>query len=138
VFKGEAKIIYDPSRGEMKRRTQWWCVANTDPEICRYYRWWIKRRFHINLFLPAWGAHISVVRGEKPRDDLAQLWKKYHNERIPFTYDNFIKWAPDNKNGGHYFWLVVKAPKLEMIRKELELPVGWNLHITIGRTYEQK
>ena len=30
---GTGKIIYDPHRGSMKRRTQWWCVAIVDKEV---------------------------------------------------------------------------------------------------------
>ena len=78
-FESTAKIVYDPRRPGMKRRTEWWCIATVDREITRYYREWIKRerlnlhdivhpgdRQTVERFVqPAWDAHISVIRGEK-------------------------------------------------------------------------
>lgn len=133
--KGSGKIIYDPKRGAMKKRTKWWCVVNVDREITRYYRWWINKQYHIKgLCRPSWDAHISIIRGEKPEDDLMHLWKKYNGEIVTFEYEHFPKIAK-NKQDGH-FWLVnVRCDKFLQIRKELNRPTNWNLHLTVGRTY---
>lgn len=135
--KGTGKIVYDPNRGQMKKRTNWWCVVHVDREITRYYRWWIKRHYHVKgLHKPAWDAHISVVRGEKPEPEYMHLWKKYHGEIVTFRYQHYPKMAHHKKGGDGHFWLVnVDCPKLIDIRKELNRPYKWSLHITVGRTY---
>ena len=91
------KIKYDPYRGSMKNKTEWWAVLEVDREITRYYRNWINKEVfnpmeinHDNqpkemkekypvtiLHPPSWDAHVSIIRGEKPRNDLMHLWKKY-------------------------------------------------------------
>lgn len=126
--KAKGTIVYDPYRAKMKRKTAWWAVVETDDEITRYFRWWVKKEFWIDLNKPAWGAHVSIIRGEKPEPDLMHLWKKYDRTEVEFEYEHSVY---QNK----HFWLVdVKCPFLINIRKELNRPCNWNLHLTIGRT----
>lgn len=130
------KLIYDPHRPGMKNRTQWWCVVMVDREITRYYRWWIERNLHIKgLHQPSWNAHISVLRGEKPEDDLMHLWGKYNKQIIHFDYSHYPKRSHERKDGGHYWIVEVDCPKLIQIREELNRPTNWKLHLTVGRTY---
>lgn len=138
-IEGKGRIIYDPHRGEMKRRTNWWAVVNVDKEITRYYRWWVMREKWIDLCQPSWDAHISIIRGEKPKPQLMHLWKKYHGEQINFRYKHEVYqsgdfYRPDRPK--HYWMVDIECPDLLDIRKELELPTHWNLHMTIGRTYD--
>jgi len=131
-FKGTGKIVYDPFRAGMKAKTDWWVVIEVDKEITRYYRWWLKTRHHLQLDAPAWDAHISVLRGEKPRADQQHLWKKYHGQVVEFQYgpDSFKSEQAD----GRHFWIIdVVCPAVEMIRKELERPYDWVPHLTIAR-----
>lgn len=131
------KIIYDPKRPGMRSRTHWWCIVTVDREITRYYRWWIKRHFHIKgLHKPSWDAHISIIRGEKPSPELMHLWKKYNYEDVSFKYRHEPKMVPHRKGGdGHYWVIDVECPRLLEIRKELQRPYHWSTHITVGRTY---
>lgn len=136
---GTGKIIYDPHRGEMKRRTNWWAVVNVDREITRYYRDWVKRTRWVNLCQPSWDAHISIIRGEKPKPHLMHLWKKYHGEQITFKYKHDVynagEYNSDPTRVKNYWMIDIDCPVLLDIRKELELPTHWNLHLTVGRTY---
>ena len=121
--KGTGIIKYDPYRHGMKRKTEWWSIVQVDKEITRYYRWWVKNQYWIDLCQPSWDAHISIIRGERPTDRVKHLWKKYHNKQI-------------HPNQPSYYWFVeVKSPFLTMIRDEMNLPSNWNFHITIGRTW---
>lgn len=134
--KGSGIIKYDPYRGEMKRRTDWWCIVQVDKNITAYYRWWLLKERHLILHQPSWDAHISVVRGEKPRRDKVNLWKKYEGKRVDFLYEHGnIRSEIDKNNGGMYYWVDVECPFLNQIRAEFEYPIGWRMHITIGRTY---
>lgn len=142
-FESTARIVYDPDRGGMKRRTEWWCIAVVDKEITRYYREWIKReklnmhdivqsdgRKNVERFIePAWDAHISVIRGEKPRPDLMHLWKKYHGEKVTFKYEH----NPRRSKRDDYWTVSVDCPELMNIRTELERPTQWRLHLSVGK-----
>lgn len=131
-FKGRGKIVYDPFRAGMKRRTDWWAVIDIDKDITRYYRWWLQNRYHLRLDAPAWDAHISVIRGEKPKPDLQHLWKKHHGRTIEFEYGTDIYKAP--AQDGRHFWVIdCVCPEFVEIRKELKLPTHWAPHITVGR-----
>lgn len=138
MFKSTGKIIYDPYRGNMNKRTDWWCVVNVDREITRYYRWWVKNRYWIDLCQPSWDAHISVIRGEKPKPELMHLWKKYDKQIVEFEYSHEVRRSGDTTGWDRpdcYWFVNVYCPQLIEIRKEFELPHDWNLHLTIGRTW---
>lgn len=126
---GSGIIRYDPIRQGMRRRVDWWSIVHVDRELTRYYRWWVKKEKFIDLYEPSWDAHISIIRGEKPLPEYMHLWKKYNGIRISFEYEH------DVFNEG-FFWIIkVYSEELMNIRKEMNLPCNWPLHLTIGRTY---
>lgn len=136
-FKATGIIKYDPPRGKMKRKTDWWCVLNTDNEICRYYRWWVQNRYWIKLNQPSWGAHVSIVRGEKPEPHLMHLWKKYNGHKVEFEYSHNVRQSGDTTGWDrpdNYWFVDVRSDFLLNIREELNRPTHWNLHLTVGRT----
>src|SRR6185436_9940639 len=75
VFETTGRIVFDPDRGDMKRRVTNWVVIELDRGITAYYRWMFRKNwFEIDrggrrrpIYQPAWDAHISVVRGETSR-----------------------------------------------------------------------
>lgn len=123
----------------MKGRTKWWAVLNVDTEITRYYRWWVKRRYWLDLHKPSWDAHISIIRGEKPKHNLLHLWKKYDGMQVEFSYKHEVRQSGDTTGWdrpSHYWFVDVDCPFLIDIRREMKRPCDWNLHLTIGRTYD--
>lgn len=135
---GSARIVYDPHRGKMARRTRWWAILPVDREITRYYRWWLTKELHIKrLFAPAWDAHISIVRGERPHD--LSMWKKYQGEVVQFRYSPVVRQAGDTtgetEEKGHFWFVDVWAPRLLVIRNELGLRTHHGFHLTVGRVY---
>lgn len=131
-------IKYDPPRPGMKRRTDWWAILKVDREITRYYRWWVKKELHVDLCQPSWDAHISIIRGEKPRNELMHLWKKYDGKKVKFRYRHHVRVSGDttgNDRPNHYWFVDIDCPQLTNIRKELKMPCKWSLHLTIGRTW---
>ena len=135
---GKGVIRYDPPRPGMKRRTDWWCIVDIDREITRYYRWWVMKEKWIDLKQPSWDAHISVIRGEKPKPQLMHLWNKYEGKTVEFRYKHEVRQSGDTTNGDRpdYYWFVeAECEWATNIRKELERPFEWKHHITIGRTY---
>lgn len=170
-FTGRGIMIYDPRRGAMKNRTEWWAVVELDRSITDYYRWWANK--YINplryteedrykptpdgknrtytwhelkdkredLLEPAWGAHMSIIRGEKPRPELMHLWKKYHGQEVEFKYSNNVRFSGDTGNTpeekvGVYWFVDAVCDVGKTMRDELRLPSNWTFHITVGRTNE--
>lgn len=138
-FKSTGKIVYDPPRPGMRKNTKWWCVINVDREITRYYRWWLTRQYHIKgLYPPSWDAHISVIRGEKPANDLKHLWKKYDGKIITFEYEHnpYTGNAVGRKSAFGAFWQVeVRCDFGLQIRREFGLNAHWPLHLTVGKDH---
>lgn len=139
---GSGVIVYDPYRGEMKKRTNSWCVVEVDREVTRYFRWWMSYQKHIHLQPPSWDAHISIVRGERIDPSAQHLWKKHHGQRVNFFYEHVgafqtarsgFRGSPDD---GDYYWVDVECSLMDNIRKELGLRQGWKFHLTFGRTHE--
>jgi len=135
--KGSGIIRYDPHRFGMKNKTEWWAILQIDKEITRYYRWWIKKEYWVDLKQPSWDAHISIIRGERPYPQHQHLWKKYNGQRVEFEYRHFVRRSGDsNPNQPNYYWFVdVRSPFLTNIRDEFTFPSNWNFHITVGRTW---
>ena len=109
-------------------------AVGIDDEIGRYYRSLIPKYFNVRK--PLYSSHVSVIRKEVPQ--VLGTWRKFHGEKVPIHYDNFIY------NDELYFWLNAFSPQLEKIRRELGLsnlseytksPDGQHrFHITIANT----
>lgn len=148
-YTGTGRIIYDPDRGKMKRRTEWWCVLHTYGEVHKYYRWFLDKHwweiesggYKRSYNEPAWGAHISVVRGETPPNQ--EFWSKYNGEKIDFEYSPIIKSTKEYGYRDSFYILDVRCPRLNEIRKELGLRYirdngeEFIYHLTIARTYDE-
>lgn len=135
LLQGKGKLIYDPPRPGFKKLKDNWSILTVNPELTRYYRWWMKFEKHVDLCEPSWGSHISVTRSPKLPKDKQALWKKYQGEIVDYEYSNIIKKAKDSKNPGHFYFIEVWSKRLDEIRNELGLPYHPKYHITIGRNY---
>lgn len=123
------KLVYDPTiANKTKTRADpYWLILECDGEICRYYRHMAQKAIYIDMLRPAWGAHISIIRGEVPAKP--DLWRKYAGKIISFNYGETVR------SNHIHFWLDVDCPVLLDIRDELGLPrnpVFGQLHLTIG------
>lgn len=128
--KSSAKVSYDPYRpGIRKIRPGILVVADVDPGITEYYRWWVRRRFGLQLQSTAFMPHITIVDGKTPLDKNT-FWKKWQNKTIEFEY------SVEMENHWRFWTLPVRSNKLELIRSELGLKPEYNFHITFGRLYD--
>lgn len=127
-MKSLGKLVYSPKTHLSSSEN--WLIVMADDEISRYYRALFYREFPYlgKLTRPVWGAHISVIRGEKIFD--LRSWKLDENKLIEFEYNGGVK---DN---GEYYWLSISCPYLLDLREELGLArePRFGLHLTIGRT----
>lgn len=125
MFKSTGRLIYDPYA--RIKQEKWWAILKTDEEIIRYYQKQLKELFDLRFEKTVWGSHISVIRGEEPKNK--DKWAKHTKSQIPFNYSNRIYRK-------HYFFCVdVTSVELEDIRVELGLPKlpKTGFHLTIGR-----
>jgi hypothetical protein len=125
------QIVYDPPRPRMKRRTEGWCVLNVfdkNGDIARYYRYWIFKKWGVELNPPSHGTHVSIIRGEfRPTHPLAHLWKCNDGDIIEFKYSHDMGFRKG------FFFCEVQAPQLIEIRRQFGFPTDWPLHMTFGK-----
>lgn len=127
MFVSQGRLIYSP-RTHLTDSSRW-LVLMCDDEISRYYRTLFSKQFpYLNkIQKPTWGAHISILRGEKIKN--YNIWKLDEGKIIDFEYDPIVK---DN---GEYFWLTVKCNYLSELRIRYGLnPLPqYGFHLTIGK-----
>lgn len=134
IIECEGKIIFDPKAiadpsGKMFK--PWWVIValDKDDEFGQYYSWFYEKQHGIKLQRPAFGAHISVIRGEETDLENWQKFKElYHKKPIKFTCD-----ISPRTNGMHV-WLRVKCDELKDLREQMgyERDGRWGLHLTLG------
>lgn len=132
MIKGSGQLIYNPERPGIRKSRQndeFFLVVNVDPEIVAYYRWWVYRRFMLQLQHTAWHPHVTVLDGRRyVTPEKQKLWEKYAGEIIHFEY------SPAIEQHWKFWTLPVRSARLQEIKREL----GFNdpeskLHITCGR-----
>lgn len=126
IYSSTGIIEYDPKRD--KAVEPFWGIVKCDPEIIKYYRWFLLRRGIEIQKGSLWGAHITWNRGEKPPHK--SFWGKHEGAEVEFRYTNQLRW--DN---GKHVWLDAYCPPLNRVREELGLePLPqMSFHLTIGR-----
>lgn len=129
---GTGRIITNPQpKGRFKTSArEWWMIAEVDDEIGRYHRelfsHWSKAE---KLSMPEWGTHVSLVRGEHPRN--ADKWHEWDGKIIHFTYGHELQTMSHTP----YMWVEAKCPDAEAIRLELGLSKEpeYGFHLTVAR-----
>jgi len=135
-MKSVGKLAYSP-RTHLASSEKW-LVLMCDDEISKYYRHLYTMEYlpylngdrSLKLTRPVWGAHISVIRGERISN--MNLWGMDANKIVEFEYEAGVI---DN---GEYFWLKAKCPYLSELREKYGLwkEPRFGFHLTIGRTTE--
>jgi len=128
-------LLYNPPRGKMKTNP-WWLVVDVEPEITRYYRWWVQKEKGILLCKPSWDAHITVVRGMEPTN--SDIWNKHNLREIKFSICHMPRQSGDTTGWDrpdNYWFVDIFSKNLSDIMTELGFPEKEKYHLTIGRTY---
>lgn len=125
-MKSYGKLIYSP-RSHLGSNKDW-VVLMCDDEISKYYRTLYSREFPFKpkLNRPIWGAHISVIRGEKIPN--IEQWGISANKIIEFEY------TPGVLDNNKFFWLKVNCNELSNLRIKYGLSKNpqFGFHLTIG------
>lgn len=131
-MKSIGKLVYSP-RTHLKSSDRW-LVLMCDDDFHNYYNFLYNQEYKAlncgrspKLARPVWGAHISVIRGERIPNQ--ELWGLAANKIIEFEYELGVI---DN---GEYYWLKAACPALEEIREKYGLykEPRFGFHLTIGR-----
>ena len=125
------ELVYDPvNRHNKKGCDPWWLIAKADNQISRYYANQLTREFGVRLDLPAWGSHVSIIRGVEPVQN-RERWAYNNGSRYEMLY------TPDVYTNGVHWWLNVKCDVFDEHRTLYGLPEGKrHFHLTVGRTSE--
>ena len=87
-------VRYDPIRKGLSTPHPWWCVIEVEEEISRYCRWFVNKERPLDkIHKPSWSAHITVIRGWKPKDPT--VWGRHQGKEIDFWLIPFMRQAGD-------------------------------------------
>jgi hypothetical protein len=146
----EGRIYFDPNDVTKKHESQstWKKMAliSIKGDLSKYYAWFIKKRFNLDLTDPLRGAHISFIndRATDMNGKWEEVKKKYHKKKIKIVLDirpHATKSNSYNQDGGHW-WLIVphdERGELQSIRNELGLDKPFfGMHMTIGKAVDKR
>lgn len=134
-FKLQGIIEFDPVEVTKKQEKQssWKKVALVMidcPDFWKYYSWFVKKRYNLELVTPIRGAHFTVINDRVSDLKQYEYCKSIYNGSIV----NF-EYAIDLRTDDVSWWVGVKSEDAEKIRTTCGLPPKpfWGFHITIGR-----
>lgn len=134
-FEISGKVIFDPVNltKKHKKQSSWKkniLVLIDDIDLCKYYCWFVKKRYNLELQLPQRGLHFTIVN-DKVSDERKYLHakKNYNGETITIKYYHTVR--TDNI----HWWVRAECKQAEEIRKACGLPQNpyWGFHLSIGR-----
>lgn len=146
VLKG--KIVFDPDNKTRKHEQQssWKLMALVvfEGDICNYYKWFIKKRYNLELNPPLRGAHISFINDsiKDISDSLPDAISKWNNLKRKWNGKEIsIEINTDVRSDGKHWWLQIPEDSrtgLHGIRKEIGLGRPyWGLHLSVGHANEK-
>lgn len=134
LFKSKGKIKFDPKAirdpSSKMFKPNWVIVTLEENDIVEYYSWFLEKEYGIRLQRPAFGPHISLIRGEPINEDLWKIGKgKWDGHEVEFQYI-----SPPRTNGKHWWLRIFDETELERIRTDIgyDKKGMWVLHLTVG------
>jgi hypothetical protein len=136
IYRSVGVIECDPLKlGFALASDNWWMTLLTCEELGRYYLEQCRYAYRfssLRILRPAWGSHITIVRGEEPPD--RALWQRIR-EKVE-TKELVFSYCPIIRTNGKHFWLDVELDEALDLRERLGLPrsPAYPLHLTVGVT----
>lgn len=124
--------IEDVTKKHMKQ-SSWKRIAMVvvdNIDFCKYYCWFIKKRYNLELQIPLRGLHFTIINDKVSEVINYDLVKKLYDGKIIS-----LQYGVDPKCDDYHWWLPVQSKDAEEIRKLAGLSPKpyWGFHITIGR-----
>ena len=118
-----------------KNQSSWKRVAmiRTNCDLDRYYAWFLKKRFNLELNKNLRGSHVTIISDRLDKDIFSEASKVFNGKETEF----FIELDP--KSDGKHWWLRVFCPMAESIREAMGLSRDpyFGFHLTIGHANER-
>ena len=151
TYKG--RIIFNPENLTRKHRNQaswkYMAIVVIGGDVSEYYRWFIKKRYDIELLTPIRGTHVSFINDserdictglkctpEEAESAWNNLMSKWNGKYVDITID------VDVKTNTEHWWAIIpneNREELHSIRSEIGLGRPFfGMHMTIGRAVNAK
>ena len=103
-------------------------MIRTNCDIDRYYAWFLKKRFNLELNRTLRGTHITFINDKVDSKIFEEASKIFNGKEITFYIEN------EPRTSGEYWWLRAYCPDAENIREIMGLSrIPYHpLHLTIG------
>lgn len=140
-------IVFDPDNETKKHEVQssWKKVAMVmfEGDIDKYYRWFIQKRFNLELEPPIRGAHVTFINDrledfnnrEGSTEDKQKKWDEVKERWVGKQIEVVFNLTPFSNV--YHWWLIVDHDNragLQAIRSELGLKKPYfGMHMTFGR-----
>jgi hypothetical protein len=137
LIKVKGILDFEPEDVTRKHKSQssWKRTAliKTSCDMDRYYAWFLKKRFNLELNKNLRGTHVTFISDKLEKSIFDQASKIFNGKEIDF----FIETEP--RSSGLHWWLRVYSPDAESIREALGLSREpyFGLHLTIGHANER-
>ena len=127
MFKSRGYLVCHPKK--MIPMEEFWLALHTDDDLGSYFLHWIRKVQKNSLARieePAWGAHVSIVRGETIIQQ--EYYDKLNGAKLDFWYSFEIE--QHNK----HFTCAVECPQANSLRKAIGLnpEPSCPFHLTVG------
>jgi len=118
-----------------KNQSSWKRVAmiRTDCDMDRYYAWFLKKRFNLELNKNLRGTHVTFINDKLEKGIFDQFAPLFNGKEINF----YIETEP--RSNCEHWWLRVHCPEAESIRELMGLSRDpyFGLHLTLGHANEK-
>ena len=137
VFKVRGILDFSPEDKTKKHVSQasWKKVAmiRTNCELDKYYAWFLKKRFNLELVRNLRGTHVTFINDRMDAQTFKQFAKLFNGKEIDF----YVETEP--RSNGEHWWLRVHCPEAESIREIMGLSREpfFGMHLTLGRAEER-
>jgi len=137
VIKYRGILDFTPEDVTRKHKSQssWKRVAviKTNCDLDRYYAWFLKNRFNLELNRNLRGTHVTFISDRLEKTIFDEASKLFNNKEIDF----YVELEP--RSNGTHWWLRVHCPEAETIREVMGLTREpyFGLHLTLGLSNEK-
>jgi len=137
VIKIKGILDFTPEDVTRKHKSQsaWKRVAviKMDGDLDRYYAWFLKKRFNLELNKNLRGAHVTFISDRLEKTIFDEASKLFNGKEITF----YLELEP--RSNGQHWWLRVHSPEAESIREAMGLSREpyFGLHLTLGLANER-
>ena len=122
----EMSYFCHKSNGIFGYEDNWWLLLQCDKGIVDFYVW-LANRYGIPILKGSkYGPHISVVKGELPRN--IEFWNSLNGQSAEILYTNQVRVEQG------YAFLDVRSEELAEVRRKLGFDtIKMSYHLSLGR-----